>query len=362
MTTLIYCAAGNPRFAEIAIRHGLKYGAQLPAKIYHAPYFVDQNWKKPQYVAYVTALRKHHPALASVLDWEHESRFDEIMMRAEEISQYTDEVMIIPKVPGGVHRIPDTIGSKPVRLGYSVPTAYGATPVQPAEFGNRPVHLLGGSPARQYALRKQMNVVSSDGNYVQRMAIWGEVFAGLKPTGKDRWIDFNKLAKHVDSDVPYLAFELSLINLKALWKGCTAMLRYATDEDLSAVKWIADRYKKELGFVMLPALRKAVAKRELLLAVQDEQIVGFCNWHACRDGWSTVYEFAVHPAYHGRQIGAALIAGVPGNVRLKCTTDNPANEFCARQGFVCVGTEDGRKRPLNAWQRLQQENQPILVK
>lgn len=357
MPTLIYCAAGNPRFAELAIRHGFAYGAQLPATIYYPPYFVDQNWKKPQYLAYLAALRKHRPYLASVLDWEHEHRFDEIMMRAEEISQYCSEVMIIPKVPGGTHRIPYQINGKPVRLGYSVPTAYGATPVQPEEFGARPVHLLGGSPARQYALSKRMNVVSVDGNYVRKIADYGRVWIGrYRDTDcKDKDVYLLDCYGRVEKDINYISFELSLINLKALWGGCPAMLRHATENDLPAIKAIANCYKKELGFVMLPALRKAIAARELQVAVLDGSIVGFCNWHKRKDGWSTVYEIAVHPDYHSKRIGRALLAAIPGDIRLKCTVENPANEFYARVGFACVGTEDGRKHPLNVWQRLGSE-------
>ncbi len=44
---LIYCSAGNNKYAEIAIRHGFSYGARLPHKVYFAPVFVDQEWKNP---------------------------------------------------------------------------------------------------------------------------------------------------------------------------------------------------------------------------------------------------------------------------------------------------------------------------
>jgi hypothetical protein len=44
---IIYCAAGNKRYADIAIKHGMRYGAQLPNTVYHAPHFADQDWKQP---------------------------------------------------------------------------------------------------------------------------------------------------------------------------------------------------------------------------------------------------------------------------------------------------------------------------
>ena len=49
-----------------------------------------------------------------------------------------------PYAFGGIARVPEQIGGKAVRLGYSVPTKFGGTEVPLWEFGQRPVHLLGG--------------------------------------------------------------------------------------------------------------------------------------------------------------------------------------------------------------------------
>lgn len=45
--TLIFCAAKNRRYAEIALAAGFRYGAQLPNHVYFAPYFVDQEHNNP---------------------------------------------------------------------------------------------------------------------------------------------------------------------------------------------------------------------------------------------------------------------------------------------------------------------------
>ena len=74
---LIYCAAGNRRFAEIATSHGFRYGAQLPGTVYTdvAPlYFADQDWKEPNRDKYMSALAQHRPHMATVLDWEREEQ------------------------------------------------------------------------------------------------------------------------------------------------------------------------------------------------------------------------------------------------------------------------------------------------
>lgn len=353
--TLIYCADGNKRFAEIAIRHGYLYGAQLPNTVYFAPYFADQDFKRPRYVRYIQALKKHRPVLASVLDWMREDQFAEIIMRAEEVSQYCDEVMIISKVPGGISRIPRVINGKPVRLGYSVPTSFGGTPVDTSEFEGWPVHLLGGSPHRQMGLAKKMNVVSADGNMAQLMANTHCAYFGngAATYAKNRFwpkLNENKL-EWIDQDVPYFAFELSCINIKAGWRGATCAVRMAVESDIPRIKQIANQYKNELGYVMYPSLREGIAKRELHIAEYGQHAVGFVRWHRCRDGWSTIYEIAVDKEHKGSHVGSALLCAVPAPIRLKCTVDNSANTFYEHEGFKFVETQTGRKRPLNVWHR-----------
>lgn len=84
---LIYCAAGNARFAQIAIDAGFLYGAQLPGTTYHPIWFADQNWKKPDRTKYMAALAEHRPHMASVLDLERADQLDEVLSWAEEAAQ-----------------------------------------------------------------------------------------------------------------------------------------------------------------------------------------------------------------------------------------------------------------------------------
>ena len=56
MLDLVYCAGGNARFAQIAIDAGYKYGARLPATVYHPVYFADQDWHAPDRARYMAAL------------------------------------------------------------------------------------------------------------------------------------------------------------------------------------------------------------------------------------------------------------------------------------------------------------------
>lgn len=353
MTALIYCAGGNKRYVDIALRYGLKYGAQLPDTVYYPLAFADQNYHRPTRRRYMHALKKHRPAMATVLDWEAHCTESDVMNWAIEAAWYVPEVILIPKVPGAIERIPERIGNAKVRLGYSVETKWGKTDVECAEFGSRPVHLLGGSPQAQYNLRNKMNIVSADGNFVHARASANQFFTIGETSARNKHYPLLRESVYgdVQRDTPYLAFELSCMNIRALWAGCKVTVRFAVESDLPGIQHIARQYETELGYVRIPSLRESIQRRNLVMAEDNGQIVGFVNYRACQDGWQTIYEIAVNKARHGERIGAGLLMAVPHPIRLKCPVDNASNGFYEAQGFVCVGTENGRKQRLNVWQR-----------
>lgn len=130
-------------------------------------------------------------------------------------------------------------------------------------------------------------------------------------------------------------------------------IRYATIPDLDAIKGLADANKGTLGFVLRPALLEAIAHRWVLVAEQDSQIVGFCNFRHRRDGQTTIYEICVAEAHRGTGIGRALITALcqecTSCIRLKAVVGIPANEFYQRMGFVLESVQSGKKRSLNVW-------------
>lgn len=232
---LVYCAGGNRRFADIAVTAGYKYGAQLPATVYQPVYMADQDWKRPNRGAYMTALARHRPTIATVLDYEREEQLPAVLSWAEEAAQYVERVLIVPKVIGGVGRIPRRIGGRDVVLAYSVPTRFGGSQVPLWELAGWPVHLLGGSPNSQMkvylTLRGIADVVSADGNYPQKMAVkYGQFY---DPTGspryRTRW--WPKLAEadgeRLETDVPYEAFRRSCVNIMTAWDRLAAERRIA---------------------------------------------------------------------------------------------------------------------------------------
>lgn len=176
---LYFSSAKTKQFGQIAVDAGWLPGAQLTktAKVYFEPQFVDQNWKKPELSVYAERVAFYRPHCASVIDWEKHVALATVLEWAEEIAPFVNYVIVIPKVIGGVNLIPECIGGKPVRLGYSIPTKHGGTSLALPEFGRRPVHLLGGSPQKQLRLFTMLNVVSADGNYMQKQALRNQFFS-----------------------------------------------------------------------------------------------------------------------------------------------------------------------------------------
>jgi hypothetical protein len=226
---LVYTGGSSRRFSDIAVAAGLRYGARLPSTVHHPLWFADQDWRKPNRSAYMRALAQHRPTVATVLDWEREEQLPEVLDWAEEASQYTEYVAIIPKVVGGIGRLPRRIGGRDVLLGYSVNCGFGGTSVPLWEWDGWPIHLLGGSPQRQMHIWRYLTatseVVSVDGNMTQKLAgshcmFWvpgtaryarNRYWPQLQEAGDGKW----------GHDAPYEAFRRSCENIKIAWERLT---------------------------------------------------------------------------------------------------------------------------------------------
>ncbi len=138
-------------------------------------------------------------------------------------------------------------------------------------------------------------------------------------------------------------------------------IRLATREDISAIKAIADRERRTLGFVHGGALRRAVDRAEVLVAVAEDasHLVGFCQSYHRRDGTVSLYHIAVVEEARGLGIGRALVERLSAtaigtgmrSIRLKCPAELPANRFYPRLGFSLARTENGVARRLHVWER-----------
>lgn len=218
---LIYCAGKNRAFEAIALAAGYTLGAQLPCTIYHPIGFADQDWKRPDRAAYMAALALHRPRMVTVLDWEREDQLGEVLSWAEEAAQFAERVLIIPKVIGGIDRLPRQIAGKPIVLAFSVPTKFGGTQLPLWEFAGWPIHLLGGSPHAQMRYAAHLNsladVVSADGNMANKMAHFCR-FWSPKPGNKGHFVQLAEVgAGDWGKGANAEAFRRSCVNIRTAW-------------------------------------------------------------------------------------------------------------------------------------------------
>lgn len=141
--------------------------------------FIDNNYHKYDHERHKAVLARHRPKYATVRDIMSRQQcrdagveyydFDQIMTWAEELSEYAEHIIVIPKIDV-IDNIP-----KDYVLGYSVPTKYGGTQMPTSLFAGRPIHLLGGSWDSQlrYLTALRDDVVSIDFNHLHYVARFG---------------------------------------------------------------------------------------------------------------------------------------------------------------------------------------------
>lgn len=215
---IIYCGRSNNKLDPMAFALGFESGLRLPFTAHYPPVFADQDWNNPDRVRYMQAVQAVKPEMATVLDWERQEQKSEVFSWADEISNYVQTIIIIPKFVGAVEQIPETLNGHPIVLGYSVPTLHGSVPTELKikEFGDRPVHLLGGQPQTQMMLYRRMNVISVDCNYHARKANdYCERWTGMF-TDTRMWRTVSKLGA-VGDNSHVLAFALSCGSIMQAW-------------------------------------------------------------------------------------------------------------------------------------------------
>ena len=184
---VIYTLQGADASCCLAVRAGLKYGIQS-AKYTLCPYclrsdenhrvvFIDNDYFDYNHDVHLKAIQELRPKYATVRDVMDKKQcavdgiqwysLEQILDWAEELNQYAENVIVIPKYDC-LDRIPEKF-----ILGYSIPTAHGGTPLSVSSFTGRRVHLLGGSWKAQLAHLAELgdDVVSLDNNYIQLQAI-----------------------------------------------------------------------------------------------------------------------------------------------------------------------------------------------
>lgn len=169
---LFYVGSGGAsRYDAAAAAAGWRIGVRSCGKYLPRSHMamIDNHWQRYDHDRHLAMVREHKPMVATVCDVERAEQFKTALEQSAELQRYCGRVLIIPKHSNCPRP------SHPFWWGFSVPTAYGGTPLPPSWFGRDPVHLLGGSPKKQAQYAGVLNVVSLDGNYASKVAGFGKV-------------------------------------------------------------------------------------------------------------------------------------------------------------------------------------------
>lgn len=140
--------------------------------------FIDIDWKSYDFGKHLAAVKLTRPMLTVAKDWMEEHELPRIIDNAYELAEHAERVIIVPKVVRLKYEMENLIPEQ-FLFGFSTPSKYGGTEIEP-EFFRRPVHLLGGSPARQLDLAEELNVHSFDCNRFTLDARFGDFFDGAR--------------------------------------------------------------------------------------------------------------------------------------------------------------------------------------
>lgn len=171
--------SGRLDLTEYAGEKGYLRGARLDKADRYANHgvavdFLDMDWNDPDPDKLIRAAKDHRPKYVVAGDYlRDEDNTAIVNQRAETLSDYAENVIVVPKSPGDLADVPEWCV-----VGYSVPTDYGGTDIRLQKYTEIPqdIHVLGGTPHRQFDIVGRLwldSVRSIDGNSIHKSATIG---------------------------------------------------------------------------------------------------------------------------------------------------------------------------------------------
>lgn len=205
---LLFFCNGGSKYDDIAAEENWRLGLQStnrgrPQKAKRGALIqmIDNEWgSRYNHQLHFEAVKTHKPLIATIRDIEDVCQLSNVLKAAREFAPYCGRVVLIPKVKCW---LPNEYW-----LGFSIPTSHGHCDIESEWFGDRFVHLLGGSPTQQMNYAEKLNVVSLDSKQA--------MLRGIAGTGKSIWQGNSgiKVAQGC-----YEAFRVSMVKQREFWWG-----------------------------------------------------------------------------------------------------------------------------------------------
>ena len=127
---------------------------------------------------------------------------------------------------------------------------------------------------------------------------------------------------------------------------------------MEEIKSLADSHRHIFGFITRGAFYDAFQAGTLIVALQNEKVVGFLRYHhRKRDLQTTLYDICVAESERGKNLGKKMLQLLIEHCRqshralilLKCPAHLAANVFYEKNGFHHIDTIAGKRQKLNVW-------------
>lgn len=220
----------SARYAETAVSLGYSYGHSSDAgqpRIMPVSFLDSEDYRKVDLGLHLRAAIRLRPRYVVLPDVYSTTDLPRTLKVAAHFARYCQYVIIVPKADGVMTAMPE---DEQIVVGLSVPSSHGGYYDFPILYAGRQVHLLGGGPeTHRNPLRGQINwarqlwgvgakVLSTDSNYAAKVARHGMIFRAGQGTQRSGWSPAKELGPEVEHDVPYVAFERSLVGIRQAWQ------------------------------------------------------------------------------------------------------------------------------------------------
>ena len=166
---------------------------EIPVEFVDWPFLQDDLSFDQKWESHLDVVKREKPKYAVAPDIEDESSLNSTLAKADRLRRHAEIVIVVPK---GVK--PDRVPSR-FRIGLPAQDRFGGVPWPVWEYRNcRSVHILGGSPHRQFELSHYVPVHSVDTASPLKAAQFGSVWQGDK-WGEDGYNYYDRIERSMEN-------------------------------------------------------------------------------------------------------------------------------------------------------------------
>lgn len=128
-------------------------------------------------------------------------------------------------------------------------------------------------------------------------------------------------------------------------------IKYANDSDFDYIYKLSNINSDLLGYIHPIEIRDAISENKLIIALYDNNIVGFCIFNPLKKhpNLLTIFSICVDLKYRGNKIATQMIQFIKDtykrDIKATCVKDSDSEKFWSK---IAIKYEElpGKKRPI----------------